>query len=419
MNAGRRSTLALLALGVMGVAACDAAAPGPSTPASAPASLASAAVPAASTSSAPAGGTSPTTTPTRRGLGAELDIHSFPRELSGTTLEFVSDGWGILYSSSRAPDSGREAAPDLWRYEPGGDEPVLVWRNPKRDHSIVKIAGFNGTAAFVDIPITGERAWDLWLAPRTGTEAILLDRHPGDEAVPSLVPSLASWGDRVVWTASDRGPDGPVSQLLLAEAPHWEPRVLLERASATAELWLPSLFDTQLVYTEVVYAPDRRTDERRVFYLDLADPGAEPRRLDTSGRATMPLILGNTVLWKEADPGMNMFNWGRMFRYDLTTATVAPLSVAPQEQVNYPSIGERYAAWWGINSFEFGIYDLELSQPGFIESYSEASQDNVLRPHLSGSLLVWLFANFSDVNAPVSELRYTFLPDPGTGRGDR
>jgi hypothetical protein len=410
--------LALFALGMAGAAACNAVAPSPSIPGSRPPTFASAPNPVGSAGSTPAG-PSPRATPTRGGLGAELDIRSFPRDVSGTTLEFVSDGWGILYSSSRAPDSGPEAAPDLWRYEPGADEPVLVWRNPQRDHSIVKIAGFNGTAAFVDIPITGERAWDLWLVPRTGAEAIRLDRHPGDEDVPSLVPSLAVWGDRVAWTASDRGQDGPVSQLLLAEAPAWEPRVLLERRSAEAELWLPSLFDTQLVYTEVVYAPDRQTDERRVFYLDLADPGAEPRRLDTSGRATMPLVLGNTVLWKEADPGMNMFNWGRMFRYDLATGGVAPLSVAPQEQVNYPSIGERYVAWWGINAFEFGIYDLELSRPGFIESYSEASQDNVLRPHLSGSLLVWLFANFSDMSAPVSELRYAFLPDPGTGRGDR
>jgi hypothetical protein len=401
VTARRTVGATLVVVALTGVAACGAVAPTP------PVESAMATVRSAS----------PAATTSRPAFGAELDIHTVPRELSGTTLEFVSDGSAIVYSSSRAQDSGPDGAPDLWRYEPGSAAPSLVWRNPEWNHSIVKIAGDLGAAAFVDMPLTGERAWNLWLVPHLGADAILLDRHPGDDDVPSLVPSIAIYGPLVAWTAFDRGPAGAVSQLLVAEAPDWQPRVVLERSAADAELWLPSLYGRRMVFTEVRYSADRSTDERHVLYLDLADPSIEPRRLDGSGRATMPLILDDTVLWKEADPGMNMFNWGRMFRFDLATGRVAPLSVAPQEQVNYPSIGARYAAWWGFDAFSFGVYDLERDRPATIERYAGGSEDNVLRPHVAGDVLVWLFADFSP-NESRSELRYAALPPPGSDRSD-
>src|SRR6187455_1768193 len=217
-------------MALLGMAACTAAVPSPSAPTIAPASH------RPSPGDVPA---SPVTSH-RLGLGDELEIGILPREVSGTTLEFVSDGSAILYSSSREPDAGAESAPDLWRYEPGAAEPTLLWRNAERDHSIVKIAGDVGTAAFVEMPITGERAWNLWLVPEPGAEAILLDRHPGDDGVSSLVPSIAVRDSLVAWTAFDRGPDGPVSQLLIARAPAWEPTLLQQRRAAEAELWLPS-----------------------------------------------------------------------------------------------------------------------------------------------------------------------------------
>ena len=408
MRLGRRST-ALASAALIGMAACSVAVPSSSQLLTPPGS-------SSVGPSAPTAAPASTPAPSRRlGLGDELDMLSFPRRLSGTTLEFVSDGSAILYSSSRAQDSGPDSAPDLWRYEPGATEPTLVWHNPERDHSIVKIAGDLGTAAFVDIPTDGERAWNLWLVPQPGAEAILLDTHPGDEDVSSLVPSFTVRDSLIAWTSFDRGPDGPVSQLFVASAPSWDAQLLQERRAAEAELWLPSVYGSRMVYTEVRYAPDRSTDERFVYMLDLADPGAEPIRLDTSGRATMPLILSNTVLWKETDPGFNMFNWGRMVACTLPDCDPRPMSTAPQDAVNYPSLGERFVAWWGSDAFSFGVYDLERDQPRFIELYSSASGDNVLRPHVSGGLLVWLFVDTSEPGSP-SELRYAYLPVAG---GDR
>jgi hypothetical protein len=130
----------------------------------------------------------------------------------------------------------------------------------------------------------------------------------------------------------------------------------------------------------------------------------------------MPLVLGDAVYWKEADPGFNMFNWGRMIRYDLLTGKVAPISIAPQERVNYPSIGSRFIAWWGRDAFQFSIYDTELGRVRRIAGYSSASQDNVLRPHVSGDLLVWLYVDAGTTDAMRSELRWAYLPIAGGSR---
>jgi hypothetical protein len=357
---------------------------------------------------APERSASPRPSPPGDDLGAEIDIVSVDPDLTHPVLEFVSDGEAILFSSARAEDAGPDGAPDLWRIVPPHLEPELLWRNPDRNHSIVKIAGDLGMVAFAEMPVSGERAWNLWLLPRGSRDAILLDEHPGDEDVPSFVPSVAVHASTVAWTAFDRGPDGPVSRLQVAQAPDWQPRTLLELPAAEAEVWLPSLRGSTLAYVRVQYSPDRSTDERHV-YLTGTEPGAERVRLDTSGLATMPIVVDDAVLWKEADPGFSMFNWGRMFRYDLATGTIGRLSTVPQGYVNYPSAGGRFVAWWGADSFRLNVYDLARDEPRLVAVNPTASQESEYRPHLAGDLLVWRHLHVLDEDDP-GELRYAFLP---------
>jgi hypothetical protein len=335
------------------------------------------------------------------------------------TLEFASDGESIIFSSGVADGPDVEFAPDLWRYVHGADAPELLWRNPKRDHSLTRIGGEFGTWAFVDMPVSGEIAWDFWLLTDTGTEPVLLDSHSGDPAVPDWVPSFSVRQDGVAWTSFDHRPGGSVvSQLLYARAPEWKPIVVVERDAARSELWLPSLRDRQIAYTEVVYSPDRSSDERHVYLVDSATPDLEPRRLDASGRATMPLLMINGgIAWKEADPGFSMFNWGRMFLYDEGTGEVASLPVRPQDYVNYPSAGSRFIAWWGADSTAFGVYDRELETARLIDRWPPETNVHILRPHVGWDLLVWLHAEFDGLgNGPDPQIRYTLLPGAGTSR---
>jgi hypothetical protein len=342
-------------------------------------------------------------------LGLELDIGVLGREHTDDLLDAVSDGRSVLFSSGVLDDvASSGGAPDLWRLEPFG-EPELVWKNPARDHTLARIGGEVGTYAFVDMPTTGEREWTLYLIPRHGEDPIVLDQHPGDEDVPSLVPSFHVFERRIVWTSFDRGPVGPVSQLLTAAEPTWEPVLLLEHPADEVEIWLPSQNGSDVAYTEVRYAPGRLSDERSVWLMPNADPSAT-RRLDTSGLATMPVVIPGAVLWKEADQGFNMFNWGRMYHYDLETAEVTEVDLGPQPYVNYPSAGQRFAAWWGNDSFAFAVYDHVVGESRLIERSRIGSDTGVLRPHLTGDLLVWerVVGSGSDV---WSEIRYARLPD--------
>jgi hypothetical protein len=406
VNRRRWAAATLLAACASGMAACTAVIPTPSAadPSVTPPAAGATITPAAS--SAPSGAPSPSFA--EDDLRAEIEIVSIDPGMTHPLLEFVSDAESIVFSSARAEDAGPDGAPDLWRILPPDAEPQLVWRNPERNHSIVKIAGDLGLFAFVEMPLTGERAWNLWLVPRGEREAVLLDSHPGDEDVSSLVPSIAVHENTVVWTAFDRGAGGPVSQLRIAQASDWQPRTIHELAAAEAEVWLPSLRGATLAYMEVHYSADRSTDERHV-YLTTTAPGAERVRLDASGRATMPIVVEDAVLWKEADPGFSIFNWGRMFRYDLGSGTVERLSTSPHHYVNYPSAGGRFAAWWGADSFRLAVYDLVRDETRLVAVNSVESDESEFRPHLAGDLLVWRHVRAFDAD-DRGELRYAFLP---------
>lgn len=400
VTATRRWPALLVAASVSWVVGCVPATPTPRTPpprSSVPAFPSATAEP----SQSPAG------TP---GLAHEIEVGRLDPELTDTILEFASDGSAILFSSGLAEDAASNAAPDLWRVEAGaGEPPELLWRNPARDHSIVKLAGDLGLYAFVDIPRDGKRAWDLWLIPRDEEEAILLDSHPGNEEVSSLVPSFSLEEQTIVWTAFDIGPDGPVSQMLLARAPGWEPMLLLERPALERELWFPSLHGARVAYSEVVYSPDRSTDQRNVYLLDLGAPEAEPVRLDHSDLATMPILVEDTVIWKEADPGFSMFNWGLLWRHELGGPGPRRLDTAPVDYVDTPSAGSRFVAWSAADSFQFVVYDLLEDRPRVIERYTAAEDANVLRPHIAWDLLVWLYAEGETADG-YAEIRYAFLP---------
>ena len=356
---------------------------------------------------------SPSAQPDRDGLASELDIGFVDEASAGAIGEFASTGTAIVYSSNLADDADPDATPDLWRVVPDSVDPGphLVWRNPNRDHVLTRISGDLDTIAFVDMPITGEAAWDLWLLPHA-EEPVLLDSHPGDLEVSALVPSIAVYEPAIAWTAFDIGPSGPVSQLLTASAPDWTPRVLQERLAAHAELWLPSLYGNTVVYTEVVYAPDRQSDERHVYLADISDPTVEPRRLDTSGLATMPQIEGSVVVWKEADRGFNMFNWGRLMRFDLRTDTVGPMRLGMHEYVNYPSLGSRFVAWWGSDTSDFSLYDLGRGVARSIERHPPDGTAAVLRAHVAGDLVAWLSVDGEPGRGSASwQLRFATLPN--------
>ncbi len=115
------------------------------------------------------------------------------------------------------------------------------------------------------------------------------------------------------------------------------------------------------------------------------------------------------MIWKEADPGFSMFNWGKLWQSEVGGPGPHRLDMAPIEYVNYPSAGSRFVAWWSADAFTFGVYDLLEDRTRVIERYPAASQANVLRPHIAWDLLVWLYVE-GEGDDSDAELRYARMP---------
>ncbi|HET8776796.1 MAG TPA: hypothetical protein VFN76_03960 [Candidatus Limnocylindria bacterium] len=405
-----RLTRAFALLLVAGTVACTAAVPSPSPRPPSPSVVASP-LPTANSTPAPSASASPAASVERAGpLGQEIEIGTIDPAFALSVSAFASDGEAVYFGSAgRTPDPN-DYTPDLWRQLPSADAPEVVWRNPLRNRTIGVIAGYSGTIVFVDMDADGERDWNLWLIPGLAAEPILLDSHPGDEDVSSLIPSVAAELHAVAWTAFDRGPSGPVSQLLVAEAPEWVPTVLEERDAAVGELWLPDLAETTIVYCEITYNTERTHDERHVYLTDIFG-STPPRQLDTSGRATMPLIVNDGVIWKETDPGFNMFNWGHLVFWDQLDDAIRPISSRLQPDVNFPSAGERFVAVTGYDSAVFEVYDTVRKRWRLIDRYDLIAGEAIFRAQIGGSLLAWLEIT-TDV-APGGALRWAYLPIAG------
>ena len=132
----------------------------------------------------------------------------------------------------------------------------------------------------------------------------------------------------------------------------------------------------------------------------------------------MPLLVDDGVVWKEADPGFSMFNWGRLFFHDLKSGGVSRVSTSPQDYVNFPSAGARFLAAWGSDAFSFAVHDLDLEVSRGIARYDPTTHQSVFRPHIAGDLLVWLYTTVGDTDVPgQTEIRYAFLPGAETDRG--
>lgn len=383
-------------------------------PATAPHPTASSA-PAAAESSPP-GRAAPTPSGLPDHDALRLEIHAIdPAETAGV-LEFASDGQSILFSSGQVDGPHADTAPDLYRHVPGDPHVDLVWSNPDRNSTIVKIAGDLGTWAFVDMTHEGDPSWNLRVVARGSDHPTFLASYDATPGVPTLVPSLAVNQEHVIWTEFASRDGRAVSRLMRASGPDWTPAVVEEWPADDAEVWLPSLRGSLLAYT-VVSAPGTDDEAHEVHLRDLANADIAPIRLDVTGRATMPLVVAGGVIWKETEPGFSMFNWGTLVRHDLDTGRTAPVTMGGQEHVNYPSMGSRFVAAWGSDASTFTVHDTEHNESRTIARYTAASGENVMRPNVSGDLLVWMHVTMDGVNeARPAELRYAFLPAAGSDR---
>jgi hypothetical protein len=168
----------------------------------------------------------------------------------------------------------------------------------------------------------------------------------------------------------------------------------------------------------VVYGPNYETSAYHVMYRELSQPDVAPRQLDTTGRASNPLVLPNEVIWKQPESGYNMFTWGYLYSYSLDTGEITALDIAPQKAINYPTGGLRFVGGFGWNVAVMTLFDAETRASRIVERFPDAGRDGVDRANVSGDLMAWvriIIDETGEDDTPV-QLRYAWLPSPG---GDR
>jgi hypothetical protein len=59
------------------------------------------------------------------------------------------------------------------------------------------------------------------------------------------------------------------------------------------------------------------------------------------------------------------------------------------ERISYPSVGNRFVAWWDDIAQRFYVYDLVERRFRRIAEYDWTGEEGVTKPSISGDLLVY------------------------------
>ena len=240
--------------------------------------------------------------------------------------------------------------------------------------------GSGGHYAFVESNprLYGPNGWRLWYLDRADATPVQLDASDG----PSSLPLLAMTTGQIVWAVIHGPASDSSSELLAVTLPDLTKRIVERSPSTKLQYVFPSLLGSELAFG----VEDPLTGAEHVDLLDLATTGAVARQLDTSGDATMPVLTGDSVLWKE---GANIFSSGQLVRDLLPDGPTTELTFGTWSGVLYPSAGRRFVTAWGWDTTQFYVLDLTTNQAVLLEGFPSTGPLNDVRPYIAGDLLVW------------------------------
>jgi len=207
-------------------------------------------------------------------------------------------------------------------------------------------------------------------------------------------------GDRLVWTVVHGEPRR--SELRLLDVRSMTTTVLLSADPQKIQYWFPAIDGDHIVVGSIEPNADYTSDERHIYFLDLA-VGGPPTRLDHSKSASEPVIHGDTVVWKESDPTMHLLNAGTIVRYSLRTRTSRPLDIPADRWIGFtnPSVGRRFATAWHQDFRHLYIADLRTDNIVKVADYETPDEtlsdgmlrDSASRAYIAGDLLSYVYAH--------------------------
>ena len=336
-----------------------------------------------------------------------LEIHQIPAAFAGHVAALTSLGHEMVWSGGEKADDN-----NLYRYVPGEGAPELLFQNPRADSYLTSIAGSAAGYIFTDDRwVDGEsRGWALWYLAAAGAEPVLLDQST-DDRLPS--PTLAMNDRYICWEVVHGTWDNRTNELRVAPVDDPTRAVtLLSIQGNDSYIEFPSLWADELWYGIVDNDWDAGAEYPRVEMIDLRNPAATPAIFGQDQRAFMPAASSDVVVWKSGGKdGSNALNSGVLTIYRRESGQIQALPIPgpsrAADRVSYPSVGDRFVAWWDDIRQRFYVYDLDQEQFRRIAEYDWATDELVTRPSVSGDLLTYVHSLDEDHRA----LEWTRLPD--------
>ncbi len=322
----------------------------------------------------------------------------------------ISDGSAIVWSSG---PPGSNVAPQIWRYDIESDTLDEIYSSENAHAIISNLAAVDGAYAFAEVLPTdsGRNTWRLIFMDMS-RQRIILDENDMPADLSGMLPMVSIGDTQVVWaTTHANGSSVPQCQLLSASRDGFAQAVLRDSPCNEAEYWYPASDGEQFVYGTVDYRPDAGGDERQVLRFDSASP-ARHIRLDTDGDASLPAILGETVVWKTAPRSFNMLNWGNLVEYDLSDGSEAELPYLHDREglLNSPSLGPAFVAAENFDPTRLVVFDRVRKEEVEVDALATDDSGFLSNVHLSGNLLVWVYT--PSAQGGDRELRWALLDQP-------
>lgn len=336
-----------------------------------------------------------------------VDANRVPESFTGHVSAFVSLGDQILWSGGPGATDN-----NLYRYVPGAAQPELLYMNAEHNSSLTSVAGSAAGYAFTDDRwVDGEpRGWRFWYLPTAGAEPVLLDQSTDDRLISPTIAMNERW---IAWEVVHGTYEDPVNQLLVASvADPAAPITLLSYPGRDVYMQFPSLWQDELWYGIADNDWDALTEKPRVEMIDLSNRGAAPASFGADRRAFMPAPGRDVVAWKGGgtdefaalSSGMLMVYWRADGQID---ELPLPGRETAAQRISYPSVGNRFVAWWDDIDQRQYVYDLVEHRFRRIAEYDWSGEERIARPSLSEDLLV--FTHY--LSDAERYLEWCILPD--------
>ncbi|MEP7379323.1 MAG: hypothetical protein ABI725_07125 [Chloroflexota bacterium] len=302
----------------------------------------------------------------------------------------MSLGDQILWSGGEGPNTN-----NLYRFVPGSAAPQLLYLNPDADSVLTSVRGSSAGYVFTDERWVGgdPKGWRLWFLDQPGGDPVLLDQSTDDRLI---APTIAMDDHWIAWEVVHGTLNDHLNELFAAPVDDpLHPLKLISFAGRNAYMQFPNLWGDELWYGIADNDWIADTERPRTEMIDLTSPAAAPAAFGADQRAFMPAPGRDIVAWKSGgSDDLAALNAGTLTLYWRATGQIEALPIPGPERladrISYPSVGNRFVAWWDDIRQRLYVYDLVEHQFRRLAEYDLASDELVARPSLSGDLLAYL-----------------------------